>query len=298
MGRQHKRAIAVLFIGLWTTTASGTDIPVGCAAPSARADHRTYFVDPLRGSMTNDGSAERPWRTLAEVFSNKLINSKAFSSKYPSGDRTLSIVNPDGRIKPGDTILLMSGNHGTPILQGYVNDEFITVMAAPQQTPVVSGMKINGSSRWMFGGIKFEGPKTSTEAVNGLIEISRSNWAGPADNIIFINNSVSTEDNVAGWSESDWVNKPFYYGLLSYGTCVTVSQNRFYHLRNAIAISGDRMLVEDNVIEDFGNDGLNVTASQLTIRRNIIRNAHHFAAETLHSDGIQGWNIKDRKSVV
>ncbi len=35
-----------------------------------------------------------------------------------------------------------------------------------------------------------------------------------------------------------------------------------------------------------------ITASNLTIRHNIIRSGHHSPTETLHADGIQGWTLK------
>lgn len=271
--------------------ASAMEVPVGCAAPSASSSHRTYYVDPVRGNKNNDGSAAKPWRTLAEVVASKLVASASYSSKYPAGDRVLSQVNVNSPIKPGDTIVLMSGDHGTPKLQGYINTKFITVMAGQGQAPTVSAMTINGSSRWIFNGIKFQGRNTSTAPVNALLDIGRSNWAGATDNIIFTNNTVSTEDDVSGWSEDDWIKKPFYYGIFTQGTCITISNNRFYNLRNAMSISGDHSLVEGNVIENFGNDGIDIMASELTIRRNTIRGARHSATETLHSDGIQGWNI-------
>ncbi len=63
--------------------------------------------------------------------------------------------------------------------------------------------------------------------------------------------------------------------------------NHFFNLRNVIGMSsGDNSLVEDNLIERFGNDGMEITASNLTVRKNLIRDGMHFPTEPLHPDGI------------
>ena len=48
--------------------------PRGCAEPiTPSVGHHSFYVDPERGDKTNDGSAEKPWRTLAEVLDPQTI---------------------------------------------------------------------------------------------------------------------------------------------------------------------------------------------------------------------------------
>lgn len=44
---------------------------------AASALHATvFYVDPQKGDIANDGSAERPWRSIQEVFEQNLIHTR------------------------------------------------------------------------------------------------------------------------------------------------------------------------------------------------------------------------------
>jgi hypothetical protein len=264
---------ALLIVALCCGSASAATIADGCANPGTPASRNTFYVDPAKGSMSNDGSAARPWSTLAEVLDSK---------------RKL-VATPSAPIKPGDIIYLNGGDHGNVQVAGAVNTDFITVQAAPGQTPTLRSLRVNGSAKWMFAGLKVQGAGDgSTQSLpgSGLIEFGRS---GLTSNIVFAGNSVSTIDDASRWTDTDWVKKPFATGLTTSATCVTISGNHFSNLRNAVSLEGERILVADNKIDNFGNDGIDVVASNVTIRGNTITDGHHTKSEPLHPDGIQGW---------
>ena len=125
-----------------------------------------------------------------------------------------------------------------------------------------------------------------------LVGVQNHNWAGPSDNVVFVDNSFSTEDDVQGWTPEDWVNRPYATGFASAARCTTLVNNHFYNLRDAVSIGGDQSLIERNVIEDMDNDGIDMIASDVVIRGNLIRSSRHTPAEPLHPDGIQGWTAK------
>ena len=125
-----------------------------------------------------------------------------------------------------------------------------------------------------------------------LVGLVSHGWLGPSSDIVFIDDLFSTEDNTAGWSPQDWVEKPYATGLATGARCATIVNNHFFNLRDAISVSGDQSLIEGNLIEDIGNDGIDLMASDLLIRGNRIRNGRHSPAEPLHADGIQGWTIR------
>jgi parallel beta-helix repeat protein len=112
---------------------------------------------------------------------------------------------------------------------------------------------------------------------------------GPADNMVFVGNSFSTEDQNESWTPEDWVNKPFITAFASNGTCTGLVENHFFNVRDAVSIGGDRTLAQGNLIERMGNDGIDIVASDLIIRGNVIRDGRHTPKEPLHPDGIQGW---------
>ena len=68
-----------------------------------------FYVDPEKGDMDNDGSAERPWRTVEQVFEHNLIQTR---------DTAGRLKNPQAPVKAGDTILLRSGYHGEIFCRG------------------------------------------------------------------------------------------------------------------------------------------------------------------------------------
>ena len=201
-------------------------------------------------------------------------------------------INPEGPIKPGDTIVLMSGDHGAVNASRYVNSDFISVIAGPGQTPLVRSLRLLASSHWLFRGVKFQGARPETDKSSPLVGVQSHDWAGPSDNVVFVDNSFSTEDDVRGWTPEDWVNRPYATGFASTARCTTLTNNHFYNLRDAVSIGGDQSLIQGNVIEDMGNDGVDMIASDVVIRGNLIRSGRHTPAEPLHPDGIQGWTSK------
>ena len=61
---------------------------------------------------------------------------------------------------PGDEILLMSGNYGDFRLCVYdteiSNSAFVTVAAAPGQTPVLTSLLVCSTTMWAFNGLKVQ----------------------------------------------------------------------------------------------------------------------------------------------
>jgi parallel beta-helix repeat protein len=283
--------------------ASDLIVPAGCDAPTPSRSGRTFYIDPVHGSMANDGSAGRPWRSFAEVAakSSHAIATRAYS-KNAEGKLDLRPVNPDGPVKPGDTLVLMSGDHGAVDLSQYQNENFIFVVAGENQTPVIRTLRLYSSTRWFFKGIKFQESRPEKELYARMVELAENApFFGPGGNIVFVSNSFSTQDDTSDWSGDDWVNKPFLFAFQSLTRCTTLIGNHFYNVRNAAAIGGDDSLAMDNLLEAFGNDGFDIAASNLTLRHNVIRSGHHGPKEPGHPDGIQGWTVNgstNRKVII
>lgn len=288
-------AFAALTVG--SAVAQTTPVYPGCDVPKPSERGRTFYIDPVHGSSANDGSKERPWRTLAEVVdpANHLIATRAYATGRSDGPRAIQPVNPDGAIRPDDTLTLMSGDHGAVSLRQAVNDDFIFVVAGAGQTPIVRSMAFAGSSHWIFRDIKFqsERPEGNFEKkpYDSLIEFFADGFYGPSDNVVFENDSISSVDDTSIWSPEDWVHKPYATGLKTFARCVAIVGNHFFNLRDALSVAGNESLVQDNVIDNMGNDGMDIMASDLTIRANRISDSRHSSAEPLHADGIQGWTL-------
>jgi len=85
-----------------------------CATRVHAAD---YYVDPERGDPANDGSGEKPWRSLQEVFDTGLVESQAWDSLPHKHGSRLVRRNSGAPVKAGDTIWLRSGDYGDLIIQ-------------------------------------------------------------------------------------------------------------------------------------------------------------------------------------
>lgn len=272
--------IAAVLASIFASDAQAISVSDGCSIPDSSSQKRAFYVDPMKGSMSNDGSATRPWRTLAEVLDGK---SKLIATQ--DGNRSAPI-------KPGDIIYLNSGDHGNVQIAGAVNSDFITVQAAPGQIPSLRSLRVFAASKWMFVGLKVQGAgdgSSNSPSGAALIEFGRNVALGPTSDVIFSGGSVSTTDDSNTWTDLDWVKKPFVFGLLSSATCVSISGNRFFNLRNAVQFDGDRHFISDNEINNFGNDGIDIIASNATVQHNKITNGRHTKSEPSHPDGIQGW---------
>lgn len=287
--------IAIHFLmAVPSAVAAALTVPVGCDAPAALAG-RKFYVDPVRGSAANDGSSDHPWRTLSEVLdTNRHLVATRSYTRISNSLGPVASINPVGPIKPGDTIVLMSGDHGVVEASGYVNDRFITVESGKGQIPIVRSLRLISSSHWIFQGIKFQGERKDGGYDRALVSVEGHSWRGPSDNFIFVGGSFSATDDTSAWSGQDWVDKPHGVALFGGAQCLTVTNNHFVNIINAVIVSGDRSLVERNLIENFGNDGIDVVASDVVIRGNRIQNSRHTREQLAHADGIQGWTAPEK----
>src|SRR6185437_2520785 len=123
----------------------------GCAQPGPTG--KVWWVDPVNGKSPadgGDGSQAHPWNALQGVLSFKFPSgyTRPLLSSVPyihvvKGKR-IYVADQLGSppVQPGDTIMLMSGDYGDIVIGDYlqqvVNPSFVTVKAAPGQTPVFS----------------------------------------------------------------------------------------------------------------------------------------------------------------
>ena len=298
---KYTPAFAFTLIVLTPIYAHGAAVYSGCAVPSLTSTHHTFYVDPVHGNLSGDGSAAKPWSTLADVLNpaNKLISTQGHAgSKYGRGiDTALHPVNPTGPVKSGDVILLKSGNHGSPTVTNMYNDDFITVAAAPGATPVVSKLALVSSGKWMFQGITFEGmastatgAKSAASSSAGLVTAGRGDWEGQTTDIVFSGDVFRTASSTSGWTNYDWLNKPYNMSVWIFAPCVSVTDSHVYNILNGIVVSGQKSLVQGNTVEMFANDAMDLTTSNLLIKSNTIKNGVNTIADNAHADGIQGWS--------
>jgi hypothetical protein len=266
-------------------------VPSGCVVPSTAAPAHTFYVDPVNGSMSNDGSAGAPWSTLTAVIAAGKISTREYQLPY-STSSALVPVNAGGPVQPGDQILLLNGNHGDVTIQNAVNSDFITVAAAPGQTPVLNSLTLHGASRWVFTGLKIQ---SLANGYSALVLIQFSGFVGPVDNVIVNGNVINSQDDVSAWTETDWQNlgRNEAIELDGYHTpgydvnCITISSNQVSNVRFGFAIGADSSVVTGNTLINFGDDALDYDANNLEISHNFFTDSHDLG-DGNHNDFMQG----------
>lgn len=276
-----KYLLPVLLALITSVTDAGSAVPAGCASPPTLGSKRIFYVDPVRGSMDNDGSVNRPWRTLREVLAKGLIATNQYPTPYRVGVEAQK-ANSSGPIRPGDTIYLRNGEHGEATVTG-VNDQFITIQAEPGQTPVINRLAIYGASKWIVRGITFRNAKGG----DWLVQALNHKWQGPSENIIIEENAFLPNSDANTWSQKDWITNSSS-GIKTEARCATVRANRISTVRTGIYVTGEHSLIEGNIIDHFGGDGIDLLAGNASLVGNRITN-NHDVGDANHNDGIQGW---------
>ena len=233
--------------------------------PARAYDPRTpnvYYVDPINGSMSNDGSAAAPWRTLEEVFDQGLIETRS-AKNTPWVSQSSNVFEPVGGwnlknagapVKSGDIILLRDGYHGSVFYRGAFNDDYITIAAESGHTPVLSKVQISAGYKWRFSGITIT-PEAAPSYSNGTIFFGeRHGWHGPCRNIILENSSLHSVNDTSSWAAADW-DSLAARGINMHCPDSIIQQNTLRNVNFGIVLSGERTITTGNTIENIAGDG-------------------------------------------
>lgn len=243
---------------------------------------QAWYCDPINGvtpttpkdAALGDGSKERPWGTLESVIKRRLVN---------GADAT------KGKIHAGDTIKLMSGNHGRVSFQApeYQCTSDITVESADGESPTIQQVAIKFAKNWTWRGITFQPPSDITG--KGFMIFRATEVSG----FTFDQCRLQSVEDATVWKDCDWETRCAQFGLWVSGDNITITGCNVYAVENCISIdSGRDIVVDRNKCEMFLNDGIQHCASNLRITRNRITDQYNLASNLFHHDGIQGWSNK------
>ncbi len=278
-----------------------------CATPPSTFRH-VWYIDPVHGQtpaamttagvpIAQQGTQAHPWNSLQAVFWTTTGYTYPLLTTVPylRAGTSWTTGPKSGPIQPGDEVLLMSGKYG-PInvgqwAAGIVNSSFLTIAAAPGQTPVLTNLNVSASEMFAFNGLKVQ--SLAPGSIGGwLVDVNDQGTTYPTSNIVFTNLLVSSQDNVTGWSQAQWVanaSSGIRVGPGLFTSCVTVSGSHLTNVRSGAALFGAGSDVfERNQIDHFGDDGIDLGASNLTIAANYIRDNLNIG-DGNHEDAIQGF---------
>lgn len=125
-----------------TLLISSTDL----AAPSGGMETGNYFyIDPINGSANNDGSRSYPWQNLMSVINSGLIEYIEYDSLVY---QDFIKVNEGAPVKPGDTLILMPGNHGQVRLKDIQNIVPIKIVSLSNNDTYFTLLEVEDWSSW------------------------------------------------------------------------------------------------------------------------------------------------------
>ena len=295
--------------------ASAAEVYPGCPVPPTTFNH-VWYIDPVNGKTAAAGglgTQAAPWNSLQAVFSvqsgykTPLLSSAPYRHPNPANPANDFYPGGGGPVQPGDEILLMSGNYGDVSTSdwtiGLKNPGFVTIAAAPGQTPVLEFLATMSSSYLVFSGIKVQATKDSSP-VHTRFPLVMTGSRGPtlpASNLVFTNMQISSADDTSGWSQADWRARRREVGISALGgaevTCISVTNSHISNVEFGASVSANNMLFSGNEIEHFGDDGIDYNASNIMITKNYVHDGVDLA-DGAHPDGLQGYPGKYSNVVI
>jgi hypothetical protein len=246
-----------------------------------------FYVDPERGDPAHEGSAERPWRSLQEVFSQGRVESRGWNSLPYAKDSRLVLRNPAAPVKPGDTIWLLSGDYGDLFIRGCYNSDFITIAAVEGQTPRFRSVRLQSSSHWILKGLHVRPEPVGGAKPRTMIDLESHGWQGPVHDIVVEGCVLQSAEDASRWSAEQW-NTLAANGIEADGTRITVRRNQLKNVDFGISVSASHSLIEHNTIENFAGDGLRGLGDHCEFQYNLVKNCYDVNAN--HDDGFQSWS--------
>jgi len=258
----------------------------------------SYFLDPVNGALSNNGSLKSPLPDLQSVLEANMVESSSYLPlPYEAGVSNLVVKNQDALIGPGDTLFLMDGLHGVVDIRGYFNEQPITIMAYTDHKPILKSIRIKSGSNWHFENLTISSEPYGDYINYRLVYFETHGWHGPATD-------MQVRDCVIYSAEEPWTTAEDWLSMVSSGIYGSGDRMHFTNneIRNVafgIAIGGDFAYVAGNEIINFSRDGMRAIGSDGIYEYNIIKNC--YKVDDNHDDGIQSFttngNVVDRNTL-
>lgn len=267
-------------------------VAAGVLALAAALPAETFYVDPVNGSPSGDGSAGDPWRTIQEVVEADLIETRDWNELPYQPGRQLVVVNAGAPVGPGDTLLLRTGYHGELLLRGAYNVSRITIAAQAGHTPRLAKLTVSAAQNWTLRGLSISPAHAAPPLDTGLIvDVENHNWFGPSWDIRIEDCDVFSVQDASGWTAQQWVDLPAS-GIDVSGDRITILDNTVRNVRFGISVGGDDAKILHNLVDHFSADGLRGLGDRGLFEGNRIQNNYvDGPIDGNHDDGFQSWSL-------
>ena len=261
----------------------------------------TFYIDPVNGAASGDGSKEKPWRTLQEVFENNFITFYRHIENYDPQSE-LEIVNKEAPVKGGDRLILLSGYHGYIYISNCIMKKWLTIEAGAGETPVFSQIKFIGAfQKLYFKNLtilkdSYEGTENYWEAddVNrnsdACVYLGSNDFWGEGSRAKLYGLTLKTTTDVSTWGIDDWNLKAASGISLRAVKYIEVVNCHIENVNFGISVDygSNQCKVVNNSVINFCGDGSRVCSNDVLFAYNIIKGC--MKVNDNHDDGIQSFS--------
>jgi len=248
---------------------------------------KTFYLDPIQGDLTNDGTALSPLPSLQAVYEAGLIQTQQYSPlPYDPAISSLIPVNVGAIIQAGDTLLLRDGLHGEFNTRGTFNSDFITIKNEDGHKPILKLIRMKSGSYWRFEGLEISSEPYDEYLNYRLVYFETHGWHGPVHNIEISECNIYSVQDIDQWNEDDWLTKASS-GIHASGDTMLIKNNVLRNVDFGINLGGNKLTAIGNEITNFAGDGMRAIGDSILVESNLIRNC--FKVDDNHDDGIQSF---------
>ncbi|MCK5788050.1 MAG: hypothetical protein KAH32_03570, partial [Chlamydiia bacterium] len=201
-----------------------------------------YYCDPVNGNITNDGSKNNPWSSLEQV-----VYQKTFIG--------------------GDTLFLMSGNHGFPKISTS-NTSNVVIIGYDGENPIITQVSFSSAKNWVLKDVDIHSgsnPPESKPHNHPVYPIDNNSLVlvgGSSSNITFDNCIIYSVDNSDSWTAEDWKAKS-WNGLFitSISNNISIINSTLKNVNFAIHMDSQTKnnTVRNVLVDNFCGDGIRLT---------------------------------------
>lgn len=274
---------------VWFVAPLGVFVSLLCAAlPAAAA---SFYIDPLNGSDSGDGSAAHPWGSLQAVLESGKIETRNWPSYPYATGMSLVPVSPGAPVKAGDTLLLRNGYYGDVVIAHMYNSVPITIAAQAGQTPHLRSLRVQAAQNWKLRGLSISPSYATMYAKTTLVEINNHNYFGPTSDIELADSTLASVVDASAWGPDEWINMASN-GISAGGDRISVRGNTVRNVRFGISVGGDDAVISRNLIDGFSADGMRGLGDHGLFEYNRVQNVKigSSAGDSNHDDGFQSWS--------
>jgi hypothetical protein len=204
-----------------------------------------FYIDPQLGDASNDGSPEKPWKSLQDVVDRGWIESQQWSQLPYGPSSRLVPRNAGAPVRAGDTIYLRTGYHGALDIQGHYNRGHITIAAQEGHTPKFRRIRIRSASCWTLRGLHISPEFAGEHETGTLIDLDSHGFRGPVSEIIVEDCTAFSVRDAATWTAKDWNNRACN-AIDVDGRRMTVRNCKFRNVNFGISVSATHSLISGN----------------------------------------------------